>query len=355
MCPLFRATGREELAPRSKSMLLETLDRGYGETPQLSAEKLAAMCLGCRRCLDVCPQGVNAPQAVAELRAVHPDFKTWLWKNALRRPQALFPLAGLAPRGMAPKGLDFSGLEPPSEGPWVEIVAASTCFQGRKAVLFPGCAATSLVRRWRTKAENLLAALGVDLLPADFGCCGSPQESGGLLHEAKASRARFAALWRKLGRPLIATICATCRNGLRQTAEELDAEEAQALREAVTPLSAMLMQSQTRLTDAAPELVAFHKPCHETSPADELWLSKSLGDRFFAPDVGECCGFGGALRLAEPDLAAQVGRRCWDSLTATGAQTAVTGCTACVLALSVQAPPTARAFHWLDIFAQSLR
>jgi glycolate oxidase iron-sulfur subunit len=336
-------------------MLFELMDRGDGDVPFPSAEKLASLCLGCRRCQNACPQGVDAARAVAELRALHPGFRTWLWKNVLRKPRLFFPLAGLAPRGMTPKGLNLSGLEPPSEGPWVEIVAASTCFQGRKAVLFPGCAATSLIRRWRAKAENLLTALGVDLLSADFGCCGLPQESAGLLHEAKTSRARFVEQWRKLGRPLVATLCATCRRGLHQTAEELDEREADALREALTPLSAMLMQSQTRLTDAAPELVALHTPCHETSPADERWLAKSLEGRLVSPDTVECCGFGGALRLAQPDLAEQVGARCWSSLLGTGAQTAVTGCTACVLALATQAPPAARAFHWLDIFAQSFR
>jgi glycolate oxidase iron-sulfur subunit len=351
VCPLFQATGLEEHAPRAKAMLLESLDAPGGPVAAVPAERLASLCLGCHRCVEVCPQGVNAPAAVSELRAAHPDFLTWLWKTALRHPQASMALARLAPQSFAPRRLDAAPPSAPAEGPWVEVLQTPTCFQGRKAVFFPGCASAHLVPRWAGKAERLLMALGLDLAPADFGCCGLPQESAGLLPEAGASRRRIVEQWRAAGEPLVVAVCATCRQGLAQAAWMLGGEEGRRLEQAVTPLASLLDGAEVRVLQTAPERVALHRPCHETGPADERFLRRVLGERLALPASSECCGFGGALRAARVDLAERVGVRCWDFLLETGASAALTGCTACAMALAAQAPPGARAFHWLDILS----
>ena len=50
-------------------------------------------------------------------------------------------------------------------------------------------------------------------------------------------------------------------------------------------------------------------------------------------DADDCCGFGGDALLTHPELCASILKRKLDNVEATGVDTVVTACTACVLQL----------------------
>ncbi|WP_449243139.1 heterodisulfide reductase-related iron-sulfur binding cluster [Desulfovibrio sp.] len=349
VCPLLAATGREELSPRAKAVL--TVHGGSH-----SAEDLARLCLGCGRCARVCPQGQDVPAVVAALRAARPDFRQWLWKAALARSGALWPVAATLAKPMPKdflrkrlggllKGL--GALSRPGCEPFVRVAGLSDAWRGRRAALFSGCAGAHAARRWTDRAARLLDMAGVTRAEAEFQCCGATLGSAGLPRERDAARAANVAAWRAAGRPLLAAFCVSCLAGLRAYAGPglfQDAAEEAAWAASITPLSAILQGGRFVLT-SNPGRAAWHTPCHAAFPDPDMALWRGVPGLDLETPEARCCGFGGVLQLADPALAARVSELRWRDMTA---GLVLTGCSACAMQLAAAAPEGVRAAHWLD-------
>lgn len=359
VCPLLRATNQEELAPRAKSELCRVLGELPGELSEADAARLAGLCLGCGRCAEICPQGVNVPEMVAELRGAHPNFKSWLWKTWLTRARQLWAPGSAAAR-LVPETFHTEKLGPMlkmlagmSGGsglePFVEVTEFPDTWRGEKMLLFAGCTANYVQGRWLAAASRLLDGLGVDVLPGGFTCCGSGLKGAGFVDGSRTMAERNVAVWRQAGRPRIATFCATCLAGLKAYSGcfEDDAEQAAWL-ESLSPLATLLQGAAFAVADNAPARLGYHHPCHsgKTDP-DKPFLATLLGDRLVAATDRQCCGFGGIMRLAAPEATSPVNRECWETLR--GAEAVLTGCSACLSQLSATAPDGVKVGHWLEI------
>lgn len=358
VCPLLAATGREELSPRTKADLSRLLEDGEPELGGEDVKRLASLCLGCHRCKEVCSQGVDVPGLVAMLRAAHPDFKAWLWKTWLTHARTLWPAgstaAGLVPESFAPEkfGPSLKMLAGMKGGagltPFVGIETFSDTYRGEKVLLFAGCTATYLQRRWLDTTRRLLDGLGIELLPGDFTCCGSGLKGAGCGTEAEEMEARNIEVWRQAGRPKIVTFCASCRAGLFGYADFADSAEAASWAKSHVSLSDIARSIGFVVSGKLPERVGYHRPCHARGADNDFALLQGiLGDRIMQPDGKTCCGFGGLMHLGAPDLSAQVNARCWQTLH--GSELVLTGCSACVTQLAATAPEGVTAGHWLEI------
>ncbi|WP_147819972.1 (Fe-S)-binding protein [Salidesulfovibrio onnuriiensis] len=359
VCPLLRATGREELGPRAKADLSALL---RGDAVALDAEdvaRLAGLCLGCRRCREKCPQGVDVPALVAGLRAEHPDFRAWLWKTWLKRARELWPSSGMAAK-LIPEKFQPERLAPflkalsllrggPHVRPFVAVEALPD-LRGETVLLFSGCTARYVRKEWRRAAEKLLEAMNAGLHKDKFECCGMGLESAGFGPDAARMREKNIRAWRRAGKPRVVTLCVSCHKGLADYADGFeDAAEAGEWAEALTPISALLLDGRYMLTENAPARVGYHRPCHATgNDLDHALLASVLGERLPTPDGRECCGFGGIMQLGAPELCSQVNERCWQSLA--GSETVITGCSACAAQLTATAPEGVRVGHWLEMF-----
>lgn len=411
-CPLLAATGREELSPRAKALLAgPSKISGAGQAlDEKAVAELAGICLCCGRCETLCPQGVKVPKLIARLRAENPDFRQWLWRQWITRLRPYWPLAatgaGLVPQALAQTllpqgfGLALKGLRglKPGTGlrPWLSLTslpvdAYRTKYGDRPVALFHGCVGSGPRKAWANTAVSLLRGLGVNLLALDFSCCGSTLGVAGLPEDQKIARRANVDLWRGAGRPLLVTYCATCRKGLAEYAGVFaDEDEEQAWKAALVPLSALLMGAKGRVGEGkagrgAPRIVGWHRPCHAdglngVADADFAFMASLLGVRLRAPRQQRCCGFGGIMQLAAPELSGRVGARCWEGLgAATGSSVemppnaetggvpevvpayVLTGCSGCVMQLLATLPapaakdarrpagPGAQAGHWLEV------
>jgi len=365
VCPLFAATQREELAPRSKFLLAQRLEAEPGSLPELAVEKLAALCLACGRCEKACPQGKCAPDLVARLRAKHPGWQGWFWRQWIEKGEALWPaasaIAGLAPASLTRPGKParaLAGLKALRPGaaiaPWVRVEHFDARGQGRTAVVFSGCLARNLRSDWTDKALALLAGLGYATAgDPGFTCCGCTLGHAGQPAAQAEMQRRNLAAWRAAGRPLVAVFCATCRCGLRSYPDfDLGWEpgEATAWLEAVQPLSGLFGDTRFAVREeSAPPRAHYHTPCHGAGGGhDAAWLRSVAGDRLGRVSDGRCCGMGGVLQLAAPDLSRQVAGDLWKFFAAGPGEQVLTGCSGCVLQLAATAPEGATAAHWLD-------
>ncbi|WP_035068534.1 (Fe-S)-binding protein [Nitratidesulfovibrio termitidis] len=438
VCPAFLTTGQEELSPRAKHLVFAALRDEPGRLGLKPARELADRCLSCGRCAAICPQGLSVPHALAALRARHPNWQQWLWKQWIEHGRLLWPalaqMTRVVPGAVVPEGVQHmlrsaaAMLPPPPPAPWIvadRATSDSLCdgdgpdgmrnhtadsaTRGEAtrapAMLFSGCTARRIRPRWKDTARALLRWLGHPA-PAQgdeesFTCCGSTLEHAGIPDAAASARARNLDAWRAAGRPLLVTFCATCHHGLSEYPDHADLDwqdgEREAWTEALRPLSTLWGDAGFRVTADAPAQpgadspapVRYHQPCHRkgTDP-DAVWLRSLLGDRMRAPGGVNCCGMGGVLQLAAPDLSRTVASSCWNALlperaaasdttpaapsaSASGSDTTsatasgtiaatpdasqapditvLTGCSGCTLQLAATAPAGVRVLHWLDV------
>jgi len=389
LCPLFAATNREELSPRAKALLAGPSKFSAATLDEDAVAELAGLCLACGKCEKLCPQGVSVPRLVARLRAEHPDFRRWLWRQWITRLQPYWSLtaagAALVPESLvnvlAPAGLGLAlkglrGLRP-GKGlrPWLTVTkfpveAFRQRIADRPVALFDGCVGSGPRKVWADTARFLLngltAGLGAPLVEAGFSCCGSTLGVAGLPEDQERARRANVDAWRTAGRPVLATYCATCCAGLADYTGQgagagifADAAEEAAWAASVTPLSALLAGAEAKAGRGAPAIVGWHRPCHvDPGDADFKLMTALLGARLRTPAKAGCCGFGGIMQLGAPELSGQVGAACWAGLDAAlgfsaapevvGARV-LTGCSGCVMQLAATAPEQAQVGHWLEI------
>ena len=381
LCPLFLATNREELSPRAKALLAGPSKFSAATLDETAVAEQAGLCLACGRCEKLCPQGVNIPRLIARLRAEHPDFRQWLWKQWITKLAPYWSLAAqgaaLVPQPIVPAAFSLAlkglrGLRP-SKGlrGWLTITkfpkdAFREKYADRPVAVFNGCVGMGPRKIWADTARALLQGLGANLVAADFSCCGSTLGVAGLPEDQAAARRANVAAWRRAGRPLIVTYCATCQKGLAEyagaglfadAAPHFDEEALWAA--SVAPLSGLLAGATGKAGRGAPAIIGWHRPCHaDAVDSDFKLLSGLLGTRLRSPAKANCCGFGGIMQLAAPKLSAQVGAGCWAGLdTVLGFSVAaqvtpgyvLTGCSGCVMQLAATAPAGASVGHWLEI------
>jgi glycolate oxidase iron-sulfur subunit len=367
VCPLFAATGREELSPRAKFFLAKTM-RGQGaEISEKIAVELAAKCLGCGKCEKACPFGLCAPELVSSLKAAHKGLEAALWKTWVEKAGVLWPmmatLSRLVPRlNTGGYARLLTGLKAMDAGarltPWLRPVSFEAVGQGRRVVVFPGCVASHVQSHWTATAERLLTGLGFTVLPRpDFACCGCTMGHAGLKDAQQGMQLKNVQAWRHAGRPELMSFCATCRCGLRGYASRdlgWQPGEQDLWLAGLAPFAQLAARARYEVLPGAPERVRYHTPCHGAGGGQEAdFLLSAIGERFTArTHKNLCCGFGGALKLTSPELSDAVAKRCIDFYGPMPGEQILTGCSGCVIQLRANAPEGVGVGHWLEIIGE---
>ncbi|MCU0603022.1 MAG: heterodisulfide reductase-related iron-sulfur binding cluster [Desulfobacterales bacterium] len=200
-------------------------------------------------------------------------------------------------------------------------------------VFYPGCQlCASAPGQVRQVYRHLLDALDgrVGLM---LGCCGAPAFWAGREEEFRAVCAGFLEEWSALGKPKIVAACSTCFRVFTEHLPQVPTTSLWPLLEAIglPPPAATVSGSA----------LAIHDPCttrpHPAVQDAVRSLVKRLGasaqELTLGRDKTECCGFGGLMQNANPDLAREVVARrarssprdfltycamCRDSLAAVG-------------------------------------
>ena len=173
-------------------------------------------------------------------------------------------------------------------------------------LFFPGCQLCASAPRQVARVYDFLReklASGVALM---LGCCGAPAHWSGRQEQFSAVLARWTATWENLGRPQPVLACATC---LKMFKDHLPAAGVVSLWE---------IMDETDLPEtgfyrpAVP--LAIHDPCTTRDDPVVQAAVRRLVERLNTVteelDLGrehtECCGFGGLMQNANPELARTV-------------------------------------------------
>ncbi len=377
-CPVFQLFKSEEYSPKAKQLLMQTSLRDEDALDWDIMAELAGHCTSCGRCQRACAVKLSVPDRLAQVRARHPKWQQYAWREWVRHGDKLWPpakaFAPLMPQSLLPPKLSIlhsaalAMRAPEPVEAWIRLRPvqdiAEACggtdgtlpLSGQRVALFAGCTASRLRPQWIEKTTHLLRQLGATVLDnINFQCCGGTYEHAGLQKAYHSAITHNVAQWKTAEKPLIITFCASCLHSLRHYAHKpLHSslshifEEASSWVQSIRPLSSVLDCTLFEHTERAPEMISYHSPCHwEGKDADIPFL------RALLPQLEQgsalCCGFGGVLKLLNPTLSKDLAEQCWKGLAGGKAHAVLTGCSGCVMQLSAHAPEHASVYHWLDV------
>ncbi|MBE6508333.1 MAG: (Fe-S)-binding protein [Methanobrevibacter sp.] len=196
---------------------------------------------------------------------------------------------------------------------------------------FRGCTAREKLTGIQEATEKLLKLAGVDYhVLDDEKCCGSVLLRTGFLKEAQEQIEKNTEI---LKGETIITSCAGCYKTLKDDYEGLD----------VIHISQLLDQliKEGRLNLSKNDFnVTYHDSCHLgrhcdvfDEPRDVIKAAANLVEMESIRENSLCCGAGGGVKSAYPEIASQMAKSRIEQAKDTGCETLVTPCPFCKLNL----------------------
>jgi Fe-S oxidoreductase len=216
-----------------------------------------------------------------------------------------------------------------------------------KAAFYSGCVTSFAYPELGEDVMRLLEKSGLSpYYPQEQACCGAPAYFSGDSGTALALARRNIEALSKGNPDYIVTVCPGCAIMLKKEFAALTGgdpalhDRAVSLSQKVRDLSQLLFELGIKPIAGATQdrKVTYHDPCHLKRglgiSAEPRQLIEAAGYRLVEMnDSDACCGFGGDALLSHPELCGSVLQRKLANIEATGVDTVVTACTACVLQL----------------------
>jgi Fe-S oxidoreductase len=322
VCPTGIATKNESITPygRSSAIHLVTINR-----MEYSPKSVEAMyqCATCGLCKTWCKPEVDVANMVEKAR------KGIVQKGLA--PQSVIKLAEITQRYLNP-------YEEPSNERFAKINLERMNRKGKPEILyFVGCTTAYRHPEIANSIIDILEIMNMDftVIANSEQCCGSPLIRLGLEDEAKKLIAHNSEAINNMDCKIVLTGCPGCHRTLKEDyprlGYKLDAE--------VMHLTEYL--DSTTMDTSSKELskrVTYHDPCHlgrhsniYDQPRNVLQRIKGLRlvEMDWSKKNSSCCGSGGGLRVAYPNIAEKIGLKRLNEAYATGAELIATACPFC--------------------------
>ena len=196
---------------------------------------------------------------------------------------------------------------------------------------FRGCTAREKLTGIQEATEKLLKLAGVDYhVLDDEKCCGSVLLRTGFLKEAQEQIEKNTEI---LKGETIITSCAGCYKTLKDDYEGLDVIHISQL------LDQLIKEGKLNLSKNDFN-VTYHDSCHLgrhcnvfDEPRDVIKAAANLVEMESIRENSLCCGAGGGVKSAYPEIASQMAKSRIEQAKDTGCETLVTPCPFCKLNL----------------------
>jgi len=195
-------------------------------------------------------------------------------------------------------------------------------------IYFPGCTTVQRFPELREKLEKILKKLGVEYRVFDELCCGSVLRNTGFRDDFEENRKKL--IEKMPEGELIVTGCPGCLSTFREEFNELP--------KAVHISEFLLGILEEREVEDRGVMVAYHDPCHlgrglEIYDAPRELLQK-LGFEVMEMNRNRefswCCGGGGGVRMAFPELSRKLSKIRIKEAESLGVSCLVTACPFCL-------------------------
>lgn len=366
-CPVFHVTGHEAATARGHNEIIRRVLDGELDLDG-DIEPSFAQCLLCRACTAHCFPALPTDKVVTAARAAYNRHRVGagieerVMRAVLgdpRRMERLVRLAYFGKRAGAlkaarllrwvpwlPKGIaEADAIMPDRPRSFLRerVADLNLAMDGPRGTItyFVGCGMNFGFPDAAEDTLRVLAASGYGVKVADNVCCGLPAYTHGHL---KLARDLVRENLARLTEPdMVVSDCASCSSFLKHYPEilegEPEAEAASRLAERARDLSQVLtpeMLAGARRHGA----VTYHQPCHlgryQGLAARPKELLSAIEGLEFRPlrEADWCCGAAGTYAITQYDMSMQVLARKMANVAATGAETLVTSCPACMAQLA---------------------
>jgi Fe-S oxidoreductase len=359
-------------------------------------EKFHELCIGCRRCTEVCPGKIDIPGLIEELRvrAVEehglPFVVKQLFDNVMVNRKVFHGLLRAASLGMKPFAsgnlirhlpLFFSGLAKDRSLPAI----APTPLRDRvgnllrkpanpvgRAVFFSGCTMDFVLPDTGVSVIKVLQDLGYEILfPAEQSCCGKPVAAMGDLETTRTLARQNIGALEEMNPDVIIAACPTCTETLQHYAELLAgdpqwASKATALALKVREFTSFVDQEyekQGRLTKGkgGPK-VTYHDSCHlkrvlGISEPPRRLIEAAGCELVEMKDADKCCGMSGIFGVKYAELSMPILKQKMDNIRETGAEIVACACSGCMVQLQGgldKQVPGVKMKHVADLLAEKI-
>ncbi len=290
----------------------------WGKHP---ANLLVNSCSMCRLCEEVCPEGFSMADLCLNQRR------------------------GMNERGkMPPSAHEFAidDMLSANSGP-VSLVRGHSGMEPSAYLFFSGCQMAGLM------PEQLLKVYAYLRLTLDGGvgialqCCGAPAHWAGRTELMEKNIKDIAGLWETLGRPEVITGCTTCHTVFSEFLPGVKTRTLwEILEQTGLPESGITINRSSALAIHDPCTSRYLEPARQSVRAILHKMDVPTEELTFGREYTRCCGFGGLMANANPELAKEV-------IDQRAAEHSLDYVTYCAVCRDMLATGGKRAVHLLDL------
>ena len=349
VCPVYLAIKKECAVSRGKFKLLNAIINGDAKYSKKVLEFMD-LCLHCNKCTNFCPSEINAQKIIETAQADmlndgiinRPKLllaRTLANKTLMRivkflvnivRNFKLLEMINLfnCPNNKLARGFLKIKIKPEK----ANISDEKTI----KALYFKGCINNYINPSGQNAVKNLLMGTNVEVIEADFNCCGLPLKTTGDFENFKKVIKENLQIIAKMEFDYLIFDCTSCKSTFLGYADFLEGEEKeQALKLSEKIVSIYELLDIINYAPNAPkEKVTVHYPCHidekEKSAIKKILKNFALVE---SENADTCCGASGSFILHNNKISKEISSKKAEGIIKTGAEVVVTTCPSCVLGL----------------------
>lgn len=230
-----------------------------------------------------------------------------------------------------------------------------------EVLFFVGCTAAydPNIRNMALDTARVLGKANIDFatLGNDEGCCGSTLLRTGLLEPARELALNNIEMFEKASPSVIVTSCAGCYKTIRQDYPKVGKVSARVVH--ITQFVNELIDSgRLKLEKRVDGIVTFHDPCH-LGRHNQLYdeprkiLQSIPGIKVVEMErnraEARCCGAGGGVKTAFPDLAQKISLLRVEDAEKAGAEILTTSCPFCYQSLKTSIDAKGSKLKMMDL------
>lgn len=329
-CPAVERTGWESYGPRGKMYLLKLLLKDKISLSRDFIDRFYS-CTTCGRCSEVCQNNLGLVEIWEEFRSVL--VKENLGPINIHKILATAIAESNNPyrESAANRSRWLDGIKLPTRG---DVLYFAGC---TAAIMLPSLARTGL---------KILQSTGqkITVLGEDEWCCGSVLLRTGQGNQVKKLADHNLEALQSTGAKLVVTSCTGCFKTISTDYPRLYGRNLPFEVMHITQyIKEQIDQGGLKLTKPLQAKVTYHDPCHLGRHMGEYDAPRSILKAIPGVELIEmenirenakCCGGGGGVKLAYPNLAQSMGKARVEEAAATGATILASCCPLCNFGLS---------------------
>lgn len=363
VCPVYGVTGNDCSVSRGKFIMLNGVIKGDLKLNK-NINKYLDMCLKCNSCKDFCPSDIDARKIFITAKAEYfskalnskfirilnsaPVFNFFMNCTKLATNTYRFLRLDKLVKVFYPVWLKMGWLgkkvilanEFVSHSPLtIHHSLKRTSSRIANVVYFKGCVNEYINPRTKNAAENILSRMNIDILSANFNCCGVPFLSGGNIEQfVRQAEYNLAKIPDEFDYFL--TDCASCQNAFKEYEYFINdkklLEKLKKINEKSINVVDFILKNAESIEFDKKTTFTFHKPCHleDMSFLSEFMKKAKNVEYIQMKEFDKCCGFSGAFAINNPEISQKISSLKSQNAVESSADYVLTSCPSCVLGLN---------------------